>query len=236
MQTAGYEQRRSQIEHYFDRTAVEAWSRLTSNAPVGRIRQTVRAGREQMRATLLNWLPSDLNGRRLLDAGCGTGALACAAAERGAEVVGVDLSPTLIDLARERLADSLTAGNGGSVEFLVGDMAGLELGSFDHVVAMDSLIHYDAADGIRVLSRLADSVRGSMLFTFAPRTPFLGTLHALGRAFPRNHRSPSLEPVAARRLWQLLDAEPGLAPWQRRRTERVSRGFYISQACELVRG
>jgi magnesium-protoporphyrin O-methyltransferase len=235
MQTAGYEQRRSQIEHYFDRTAVEAWSRLTSNAPVGRIRQTVRAGRDQMRATLLNWLPPDLRGRRLLDAGCGTGALACAAAERGAEVVGVDLSPTLIDLARERLPDTVTAANGGSVEFLVGDMAALELGSFDHVVAMDSLIHYDVADGIRVLTRLADSVRGSLLFTFAPRTPLLGTLHSLGRAFPRNHRSPSLEPVAERRLWQLIDAEPGLAAWHRQRSERIRRGFYISQACELAR-
>jgi magnesium-protoporphyrin O-methyltransferase len=114
-------------------------------------------------------------------------------------------------------------------------MAGLELGAFDHVVAMDSLIHYDVADGIRVLTRLADSVRDSILFTFAPRTPFLGTLHSLGRLFPRNNRSPSLEPVPERQLWQLIDAEPGLAAWQRLRTERVSRGFYISQACALVR-
>ena len=33
-----YERRRSQIEAYFDRTAAEAWSRLTSDAPLGRIR------------------------------------------------------------------------------------------------------------------------------------------------------------------------------------------------------
>ena len=49
-------QRRSEIEHYFDRTAVAAWEKLTSDAPVGRIRQTVRAGRDEMRATLLSWL------------------------------------------------------------------------------------------------------------------------------------------------------------------------------------
>ncbi|MGD8643932.1 MAG: magnesium protoporphyrin IX methyltransferase, partial [Chromatiales bacterium] len=71
MSALSYRQRRAEIETYFDRTAVEAWSRLTSNAPVGRIRRTVRAGREQMRRRLLSWLPEDLSGCRLLDAGCG---------------------------------------------------------------------------------------------------------------------------------------------------------------------
>ena len=70
-----YLQRREAIEHYFDRTAVEAWARLTSSAPVSGIRRTVREGRDRMRATLLSWLPQDLRGRRVLDAGCGTGAL-----------------------------------------------------------------------------------------------------------------------------------------------------------------
>ena len=39
-----YEQRRGEIAHYFDRTAVAAWEKLTSDAPVGRIRASVRAG------------------------------------------------------------------------------------------------------------------------------------------------------------------------------------------------
>ena len=81
-----YRERRGQIETYFDRTAVQAWARLTSDAPVGRVRATVRAGRDRMRATLLSWLPDDMRGMRLLDAGCGTGALAGAAAHRGASV------------------------------------------------------------------------------------------------------------------------------------------------------
>ena len=41
-----YRERRGQIETYFDRTAVQAWARLTSDAPVGRVRATVRAGRD----------------------------------------------------------------------------------------------------------------------------------------------------------------------------------------------
>ena len=71
MASATYFARRNELERYFDRTAVDAWKRLTSDAPVGRIRVTVRAGRETMRDTLLSWLPGDLQGARILDAGCG---------------------------------------------------------------------------------------------------------------------------------------------------------------------
>jgi SAM-dependent methyltransferase len=104
-----YEQRRGQIEDYFDRTAAAAWEKLTSDAPVGRIRASVRAGRDEMRNTLLSWLPADLSGKRVLDAGCGTGAFAVEAARRGAQVVAIDLSPTLVNLARERLPADLAS-------------------------------------------------------------------------------------------------------------------------------
>ncbi len=89
---------------YFDRTAVDAWKRLTSDAPVNRIRATVRAGRDEMRNTMLSWLPDDLRGKRVLDAGCGTGALSVEAARRGAHVIAIDLSPTLVEHARENAA------------------------------------------------------------------------------------------------------------------------------------
>ena len=84
MLNATYTHRRGEIETYFDRTAADAWARLTSDAPVSGIRATVRAGRDRMRSRLLDWLPADLTGHRLLDAGCGTGALAVEAARRGA--------------------------------------------------------------------------------------------------------------------------------------------------------
>src|SRR5580765_6157922 len=147
-----YHERRGKIETYFDRTAVQAWARLTSDAPVGRVRATVRAGRDRMRATLLSWLPDDLRGVRLLDAGCGTGALAVEAAHRGASVLAIDLSPTLVNLARERRP---AIRNGGSIDFRAGDMLDAGLGPFDYVVGMDSLIHYRTADAVRVLAGLA---------------------------------------------------------------------------------
>jgi magnesium-protoporphyrin O-methyltransferase len=233
MPTVTYAERRGQLETYFDRTAVEAWSRLTSDAPVGRIRATVRAGRDRMRDTLLDWLPTDLRGRRLLDAGCGTGALAVEAARRGAQVVAIDLSPTLIGLARERLPRDLGS---GSIELKVGDMLDPALGRFDHVVAMDSLVHYDATDVVRVVASIADRTRATVLFTFAPRTPALAVMHAIGRLLPRGNRAPAIEPVAESDLQWRLRAEPALADWRAARTLRVACGFYTSQALEVVRG
>ncbi|MEO1283071.1 MAG: magnesium protoporphyrin IX methyltransferase, partial [Pseudomonadota bacterium] len=50
MASASYQERKGELETYFDRTAVDAWKRLTSDAPVSRIRATVRAGRDAMRA------------------------------------------------------------------------------------------------------------------------------------------------------------------------------------------
>jgi len=232
MATVSYLERRGQLKTYFDRTAVEAWARLTSTAPVGRIRATVRAGRDAMRETLLGFLPSDLAGRRLLDAGCGTGAFSVAAAARGAEVVAIDLSPTLVNLARERLPPQLDAGR---IEFRTGDMSDAALGLFDHVVAMDSLIHYNAADVVRVLSGLAARTSHSIVFTFAPKTPALWTMWIVGRLFPRKDRAPALEPVSESDIRRLIARTPQLESWRVGRTQRIASGFYKSQAMELVK-
>lgn len=232
MNTLSYLQRRGQIETYFDRTAADAWSRLTSDAPVSRIRATVRAGRDQMRATLLGWLPQDLRGRRILDAGCGTGAFAMEAARRGADVVAIDLSPTLVALARDRVKPEPGQGR---VDFRVGDMLDPALGRFDHVVAMDSLIHYRAADTVRVLASIASRTRESIVFTFAPRTPLLAVMHSVGRFFPRSDRAPAIEPVSEKALRARLARESDLVHWEPLDTRRVERGFYRSQGMLLGR-
>jgi len=229
MHSTSYIARRGQIETYFDRTAAEAWKRLTSDAPVSGIRATVRAGRDRMRTTLLDWLPADLRGRRVLDAGCGTGALATEAARRGAQVVAVDLSATLVDLARERAPRDLR------IDFRVADMLDPELGRFDHVVGMDSLIHYGTRDAVRVVAGLAARAETSLLFTFAPRTPLLAVMHAVGRLFPRSDRAPAIQPVGEKAIARLLQADAALHGWRLGRTQRVASGFYTSQALELVR-
>jgi magnesium-protoporphyrin O-methyltransferase len=231
MPPASYLERRSQLEAYFDRTAVEAWSRLTSDAPVGRIRATVRAGRDRMRETLLDWLPSDLRGRRLLDAGCGTGALAMEAVRRGAEVVAIDISATLVGIARDR---SESISGSGSVDFRVGDMLDPDLGRFDHVVAMDSLIHYQSPDMVRSLSGLAKRTEQSILFTYAPRTALLTVMHTVGLLFPRGNRAPAIVPIRPTAISRRLAEDSSLIGWRQGRTTRIVSGFYTSQAQEIT--
>jgi magnesium-protoporphyrin O-methyltransferase len=231
MSVATYLERRGELQTYFDRTAVDAWARLTSDAPVGRIRATVRAGRDEMRNTLLSWLPANMNGARMLDAGCGTGALSIEAARRGARVVAIDLSPTLVSVARERIPSDL---NSSAIEFTSGDMLDPKLGRFDFVVAMDSLIHYRAADTCRIMAGLAARTNNAMLVTFAPKTPALAAMHAVGRLFPRRDRAPAIEPVGEQKLRRLLTSDEGLERWQIGRSRRIASGFYKSQALEML--
>lgn len=218
-----YESTRSRVEHYFDSTATQAWERLTSDAPVSRIRETVRQGRDQMREKLLSRLPADLDGARVLDAGCGTGMVTQILAARGAQVVAADVSPQLIDIARKRLTPDLAQ----RVTFHTDDMLSDDLGSFDHVLAMDSLIYYSAPDIAAALRALGKRTRENIVFTVAPRTPLLMVMWNVGKLFPRSDRSPIMVPQTPRRLARELDDVSALSD-----LGRVSRGFYISQALE----
>jgi magnesium-protoporphyrin O-methyltransferase len=220
-----YDARRGRLEDYFDRTASKTWERLTSEAPVSGIRATVRAGRNRMRETLLSWLPADMTGLRLLDAGCGTGALAVEAARRGAAVVAIDVAGSLVDVARDRAPAGL------AIDWRVGDMLDPALGQFDHVVAMDSLIHYASTDIVAVVQGLIERTSGSLLFTFAPATRPLVAMHAIGKMFPRADRAPAIEPVRERLLRTLLAyAIPNA---RLARGTRIASGFYTSHALEL---
>ena len=72
-------------------------------------------------------------GTTLLDVACGNGNAAIPAAARGADVVGVDLTPDLLALGRERAARE-----GVEVAFVEGDAEALPVadGAFDRVVSV----------------------------------------------------------------------------------------------------
>jgi SAM-dependent methyltransferase len=81
-------------------------------------------------------LAGDVHGRRMLDAGCGSGPLFEALRARGAIMTGFDASPAMVELARKRL--------GEDADLQVADI-GLPLpfadGAFDDVVA-SLVLHY----------------------------------------------------------------------------------------------
>jgi len=225
MQT--YADTRARLEEYFDRTAAKTWERLTSDAPVSRIRQTVREGRDTMRAAMLAQLPDDLRDARVLDAGCGAGPMSVELAERGATVVGVDISPALLEVARKRTPEALVP----RITFAAGDMLDEKHGRFDYILAMDSLIHYRADDIGAALAKLARRADKAVIFTIAPRTLFLSAFWIAGKALPQSDRSPRIIPHSDAAIAKAAKAHG--AAGNLKRVTRVSRGFYISQAMEL---
>lgn len=216
-----YADTRARVETYFDRTATRTWERLTSDAPVSKIRETVRQGRDQMRALMLSRLPEDLTGLRILDAGCGPGMMTAELAARGATVTGVDISPQLIEIAERRLDPA----HAERVSFHAGDMLSEDLGVFDHVLAMDSLIYYSPSDIRAALARLT-SRTPHIVYTVAPKTPLLMSMWYAGKAFPRSDRSPTMVPHGPAKLARDTGGH---------RIGRVSKGFYISEAMEVRR-
>ncbi len=94
----------------------------------------------------------ELRGARVLDAGCGDGKLACAAASLGAEVTGVDPDPTMLAAARSR-ANTV----GVKATFLEGRIERLPFpdGAFDVVAAITVLCFVsDAAGAVREMARV----------------------------------------------------------------------------------
>jgi SAM-dependent methyltransferase len=97
------------------------------------------------RPAVLSLLPP-VEGRRVLDAGCGPGAYAERLVGRGAEVVGIDVCPRMVELARRRVR--------GKASFHQADLARpldfLPAASFDLVVsalALDYVRDWAAAFG-----------------------------------------------------------------------------------------
>jgi len=185
-----YSQNRDRIAEYFNKTGFRAWEALTAETPVSKIRSKVRQSREKMRRKILLNLPNDLSGKRILDAGCGAGQFSIELAMRGAQVLGIDISSNLIEIAKKRLPDNLKK----NIEFLTSDMMQSH-GNFDFVILMDSLIHYPEKDTMIILENLLQNTNEKILFTLVPSTLILSLKLKIGRLFPKSDRSPTLSPL-----------------------------------------
>lgn len=106
------------------------------------------------------------SGVHWLDLACGTGAVAEAAARAGADVVGIDLSPGLIETAQER-AKQL----GLSIDYRVGDCENLDVGDAGFDVVSSTCGVMFAPDHEATARELARVVRPGGLVGLANWTP-----------------------------------------------------------------
>jgi SAM-dependent methyltransferase len=98
-------------------------------------------------------LLGDVRGKRVLDFGCGSGENCLLLARRGAKVIGVDISESLIRVAVRRLAVN---GLGGAAEFVAGSAHDLpvQAGSIDIVLGIAILHHLDIDASSREVHRV----------------------------------------------------------------------------------
>ncbi len=110
-----------------------------------------------------------VDGKRLLDIGCGGGILAEALAQKGAEVTGIDVAELSLQVARLHLQES-----GLQVDYrqtTVEDFADEEPASFDIVTCLEMLEHVpDPASVIAAASRLLKP-DGRLLLSTLNRNP-----------------------------------------------------------------
>jgi 2-polyprenyl-6-hydroxyphenyl methylase / 3-demethylubiquinone-9 3-methyltransferase len=80
-----------------------------------------------------------INGARILDIGCGGGLLCEALQARGAQVIGIDLAPTMLETARLHAAE-----RGVAIDYRLVQaeaLAAAEPGSFDVITCMEMVEH-----------------------------------------------------------------------------------------------
>lgn len=107
---------------------------------------------ERLEHRLILEMAGDVAGQRVLDVGCGDGALACTLARRGADVVGVDPDPEMVEAANRR---AVALAN--HAEFAEGHVERLPFpdDSFDVVVAVTVLCFVgDASAAISEMVRV----------------------------------------------------------------------------------
>jgi SAM-dependent methyltransferase len=126
------------------------------------------------------YLLGDVRGKSVLDLGCGTGENVIPLAKRGAKVVAMDISPELVELARQR-AESYGVGN--SVTLQVGSAyeTGLPDESMDVVFSMALLHHLDLAKARQEIYRI---LRPGGRFIFKEPIRFSRTMNSLRKLFP----------------------------------------------------
>ena len=115
---------------------------------------------------------SDINVSLVLDLCCGTGTMTLELDKLGYDMTGIDLSPDMLDIARQKAMD---AGRNNNILFLCQDMCEFELyGTVQAVVScLDSLNHLDSEKDLKkVFDLVHNYLEPGGLFMFDLNSPY----------------------------------------------------------------
>ena len=154
-------------------------------------------------------------GTRLLDVGCGAGRFCRIAADRGAEVAGIDASGPLVEIARERIPEA---------DLRVGEMEQLPWGdhTFDVVTGFNSFfIANDMVNALREARRVT-RVGGTVAMTVFGRpercesTPVFASLAQFAPSPPKADPAEEGPRLHEKGVLEGIAAEAGLTPKEAR--------------------
>ena len=137
---------------HFGKLAADWWDPKGSSAMLHRLNPVRLAFLR--RAIDLHWggdidSRRPLEGRSALDVGCGAGLLSEPLARMGADVTGIDAAPENVAAAAAH-----AEGSGLAIRYMAGELAALDLGTFDLVTCLEVIEH--VADKSAFLAALAD--------------------------------------------------------------------------------
>jgi SAM-dependent methyltransferase len=111
--------------------------------------------------------------RTVLDAGAGTGRFSIPLAARGLDVTHLDISPAMLDAARQRareagVADRMTFEHGR-----IGDLSGYDDAQFDLVICCDAPISYTYPEQEKAIAELTRVAARAVVFSVSSRLGYI---------------------------------------------------------------
>lgn len=137
----------------------------------------------------------------VVDVPCGTGRHAEVLLEQGYRVVGVDVSPAMLEVARRKLSRF-----GERFRAVVWDARKLaELGErYDAALCARVLMHFPLSGQVAFLAGVAKATQGRIVFTQSYSTGYQQLRRSAKRVF--GHVAPAAYPLTETELQQLLTA------------------------------
>lgn len=225
------------VKNYFNNAGYERWKKIYGETEdVNRVQLDIRKGHAQTVDKVLRWLgdQKDLQGVRIVDAGCGTGLLSVPLAMRGAEVYASDISAAMVEEAKNRYLQAKKETDQKPVHsdpnFEVADLESIQ-GKYDVVVCLDVMIHYPQGKVDEMIQHLASLADKKLLVSFAPKTWQYVLLKRIGELFP----GPSKATRAYLHAEADVEAALQRAGFKVTKREMTATQFYFSRLLECER-
>jgi len=150
------------IEEYFEKTAEDFDSIYSQKKPlVRRVIDFVFRRSIEMRFALTLEECGNLEGKSLIDVGCGSGRYSIALAKRGARVIGIDFAENMLAIARNLAKENKVE---GKCEFIKADFLNHEFSEkFDLCVSIGVLEYFQ--DPRQLLEKMAEVTKEKVLIS-----------------------------------------------------------------------